>query len=67
MLDAHHRGFDWKEVAEVLRMTRAVARVTFSQEIKRARSKSVTAQRRAVIRGESDSDVLKPTKPRASR
>lgn len=49
MFGAYRGGFDWKEVAEVLRMTRAVARVTFSQEIKRARSKSVKAQRRAVI------------------
>ena len=39
-------GFDWKEVAEVLRVTRAVARATFWREIKRSRPKKVEAQSR---------------------
>jgi len=68
MFGAHRRGFDWKEIAEVLHITRAVARATFWREIKRSRSKSVEAQPPAiVIQGESDSDTLKPGKPRASR
>ena len=44
MFGAHHRGFDWKEIAEVLHITRAMARATFWQEIKRSRSKSVEAR-----------------------
>jgi len=57
-----------KIFAEVLHITRAVARATFWREIKRSRSKSVEAQPPAiVIQGESDSDTLKLGKPRASR
>jgi len=68
MFGAHHRGFDWKEIAKVLQMTRAVARATFWREIKRSRSKSVEAQPPAtVIRDESDSDTLTLGKPRPSR
>jgi hypothetical protein len=68
MFGAHRRGFDWKEIAEVLHMTRAVARAPFWREIKRPRSKKVEAQPPAtVIQDERDSDTLKPDKPRASR
>jgi hypothetical protein len=68
MFGTYHRGFDWKEIAEVLHITRAVARATFWREINRSRSKSVEAQPPAtVIQGESDSDTLKLGKPRASR
>ncbi len=68
MFGTHRRGFDWKEIAKVLHMTRAVARVTFWREIKRSRSKSVDAQPPAVvIQDESDSDTLKLGKPGASR
>ena len=68
MFGAHRRGFDWKEIAKVLHMTRAVARATFWREIKRSRSKSVAAQPPAtVIQDESDSDNQKLRKPRASR
>jgi len=56
-----------KIFAEVLHITRAVARATFWREIKRSRSKSVEAQPQAVILDESDSDTLKIGKPRASR
>jgi len=42
-------GFDWKEVAEVLRVTRAVARATFWREIKRSRPKKVEAQSRVIV------------------
>jgi len=62
------RGFDWKEVAEVLHMTRAAARATFWREIKRPRSKSVKAQPPAIVtRGDRDLYALKPGKPKASR
>jgi hypothetical protein len=33
MFGAHRRGFDWKEIAKVLHVTRAVARATFWREI----------------------------------
>ncbi len=39
MFGTDRRGFTWKEVAEVLHMTRAVARAAFWREIKRSRSK----------------------------
>jgi|CZKY01.1.fsa_nt_gi hypothetical protein len=32
MFGTHRRGFDWKEIAEVLHITRAVARATFWRE-----------------------------------
>ena len=68
MFGAHRRGFDWKEIAKVLHVTRAVARATFWREIKRSRSKRVEAQPPAtVIQDESDSDTLKPSKPRVVR
>jgi len=68
MFGAHRRGFNWKEIAKVLHLTRAVARATFWTEIRRSRSKSVAAQPPAnVIQDESDSDAPKPGKPRASR
>ena len=68
MFGAHRRGFDWKEIAKVLHVTRAVARATFWREIKRSRSKSVEAQPPAiVIQDESDSDAGKLGKPRGSR
>jgi hypothetical protein len=68
MFGTHRRGFDWKEIAKVLHLTRAVARATFWSEIRRSRSKSVAAQPPAnVIREESDSDAPKLGKPRASR
>ena len=68
MLGAHSRGFDWKEITEVLHITRAAARATFWREIKRSRSKSVKAQPPATgIQDESDSDTRKLGKPRGSR
>jgi len=68
MFGTHRRGFDWKEIAEVLHITRVVSRATFWREIKRSRSKSVEAQPSAIVsQGESDSDTLKLGKPRASR
>ena len=67
MFGAHRRGFAWKEVAEVLHMTRAKARATFWREIKRSRSKKGESPPPAiVIQGETDSDTLKRGKPRAS-
>ncbi len=68
MFGAHRRGFNWKEIAKVLHVTRAVARATFWRELKRSRSKSVEAQPSAiVIQDESDSDTPKLRKPRAAR
>jgi hypothetical protein len=68
MSGAHRRGFAWKEVAEVLHMTRTVARITFWSEIKRSRSKKGESPLPAiVIQGECDSDTVKRGKPRASR
>ena len=68
MLGAHRRGFDWKEVAKVLHMSRATVRATFSQEIKRARSKDAQAPQSArVIQEQSDSGAQKIRKPRVSR
>jgi hypothetical protein len=68
MYGADRRGFDWKEVAKVLRMTRAAVRLTFWREIKRSRSKSIEAQAPAIVsRDETDSDTLKLGKARASR
>jgi hypothetical protein len=68
MFDAHRRGFDWKEIAKVLHVTRAVGRATFWREIKRSRSKGGASQPLASdIQGDTDSDALKLRKPRASR
>ena len=68
MLGAHSRGFDWKEIAEVLHITRAAARATFWREIKRSRSKSVKAQPPAIaIQDESGPDARKLGKPTGSR
>lgn len=68
MYDADRREFDWKEVAKVLRMTRAASRLTFWREIKHSRSKSIKAKAPAiVIQDKSDLDTLKLGKTRASR
>ena len=67
MRGADRRGFDWKEVAKVLRMSRAASRPAFWREVKRSRSKSIEAQAPAiVIPDKSDSDTLTLRKPRAS-
>lgn len=68
MFGAHRRGFDWKEIAEVLHMTRAVARAPFWREIKRPRSKKVEARPPATVGQEGrDPDTLKVAKPEVSR
>ena len=68
MLGARSRGFDWKEIAKVLRITRGAARATFWQEIKRSRSKAIEVQPPATARqNETNLDTLKPGKRRASR
>ena len=68
MSGTHRRGFEWKEIAEVLHMTRALARATFWREIKRSRSKSVDAKPAATaIQEERDPDVRKLHKPGTSR
>ena len=68
MFGEDRRGFDWKEVAGVLRMTSTAARITFWREIKRSRSKSIEAQAPATVnQNETNLDTLKPGKPRAAR
>jgi hypothetical protein len=68
MYGEDRRGFDWKEVAKVLRMTRAANRLTFWREIKRSRAKSIEAGAPAIdCRDETNSDSLKVAKARASR
>lgn len=49
MLRAHRRGFDWKEIAAGLHMTRALAPATFWREIKRPRSEKADAPRPATV------------------
>ncbi len=48
MFGTHRRGFDWKEIAEVLHMTRTVARATFWREIRHSRSKKDEARPSAI-------------------
>jgi len=67
MFGAHRRRFEWKEIAEVLHMTRAVARATFWREIKRSRSKSEAQPPAIVPQDKGHSGNLKLGKPRASR
>ena len=68
MFGAHRRGFDWKEIADVLHMTRAVTRAPFWREIKRPRSKKVEARPPATVsQEERGPDTLKVGKPGASR
>jgi hypothetical protein len=40
MLDLRRRGFDWKEIADVLQMTDVAARAAFWREVKRAKLKT---------------------------
>ena len=68
MLGARSRGFDWREIAKVLRITRDAASATFWREIKRPRSKGIDVQPPATGgQNETNLDTLKPGKPRASR
>jgi len=68
MLGARNRGFDWREIAKVLRITRGAAGATFWREIKRPRSKGIDVQPSAIGgQNETDLDALKSGKPRASR
>jgi hypothetical protein len=68
MLGTRSRGFDWREVAKVLRITRDAASTTFWREIKRRRSKGIEIQPPATVgQNETEPDILKPGKPRASR
>ena len=41
MFGRDRRGFDWKEIAEVLHLTKTPARAAFWSEIKRARFKDL--------------------------
>jgi hypothetical protein len=60
MSGADRRGFDWKEIAEVLHFSGVSARVTFWREVQRLRAKPVDSQPRAIIhQQESDSVRVK--------
>jgi hypothetical protein len=50
MSGANHRGFDWKEIAEVLHIAGVSSRLTFLREIRGL----------MVHKEESDSDSVKP-------
>ena len=68
MSGTHRKGFTWKEVAEVLRITRTVTRVSFWSEIRRSRSKKEKAQPSAMaIQEERGPDIQKVGKPGESR
>src|SRR5208282_884321 len=45
MLDLRRSGFDWKEIASVLRMTDVAARAAFWREVKRAKLKAAGTSR----------------------
>ena len=66
MLGANRSGFDWKEIAEVLRVT-ATAPTTFWRELRRSRSKKAeTLSPATVIEGERKPDRQKLGKAEAS-
>jgi hypothetical protein len=55
-----HRGFDWKEIAEVLHISGVSARVIFWREVQCLRSETADRQPRATIhQQESDSVRVK--------
>lgn len=63
-----HRGFSWKEVAQVLHMTPDVARITFWGQISRSRAKKdKTPTSEKLIQEESGRDTEKVDKPGESR
>lgn len=66
MSGTHRRGFTWKAVAEVLRMTRPVARAAIWNELRRSRTKKDKAQPSAIVIQEERSDNEKADKPRES-
>jgi hypothetical protein len=66
------RGFDWKEIAEVLHISGVSARMIFWREVHRLRAKTVNSQPRTIIhQQESDSVSVKLDKgirgPRQTR
>lgn len=66
MFGTHRSGFDWKEMAEVLRVTTA-APASFWRELRRRRSKEVQTHTRATtIDGERERDTRKVGKADAS-
>jgi hypothetical protein len=68
MFGTHRKGFDWKEVAEALGMTRAVSRVAFWREIQRSRRNGIATRGSAtVVQDESDPHVLKRIRNRSTR
>lgn len=68
MFGKHRRGFDWKEIAEVLHMTRGRSPVVFWREIKRSRLTKIGALPSAIDTQEQrEPDSPKLPKPGASR
>ena len=68
MSGTDRRGFDWKETAEALHLTRVAARSSFWREVKRSRPRRGEAKPSAIdMRDERDSDALKLRKPKAAR
>jgi hypothetical protein len=66
MFGANRGGFDWKEMAEVLRVT-AAAPTTFWRELRRLTSKRVeTLSPATVIEGEREPNTRKLGKAEAS-
>lgn len=66
MLGANRSGFDWKEIAKVLRVT-AAAPSTFWRELRRSRSKKAeTLSPATVIEVEREPDTRKLGKAEAS-
>jgi hypothetical protein len=69
MSGTHRKGFDWKEIADVLRMPQRPSSAVFWREIKRSRPNNVETKRPAGgTQEERNSDTWRrPDKTRASR
>jgi hypothetical protein len=68
MFGARCRGFDWKEVAEVLHLPRGGARASFWNEIRRSSLKPKEAQSPSiVIQEKRGPELQKVSKPGESR
>jgi hypothetical protein len=57
MAGADRRGFDWKEIAEVLHISGVSARMIFWREVQRLRAKPVDSQPRVIIRQQESGSV----------
>jgi hypothetical protein len=57
MLGLRTRGFDWKEIAEVLHITQTAARAVFWREVKRAGFRNAGSSRQEKPAGRRESDT----------